>query len=200
MIEALQAYLPQVSATSGALTVFLAIVLGSFVLEDGAAVMAGMAAAEGMISPEFGLFSLFCGIALGDFGLYYLGRFAGTHPWAKRWVSNERVQAVKGWLHGRLFAMVLATRFLPGARLPTYTACGFLRVPFATFALAVIVATLAWTTFLFTIVLRAGSYIMTTLGPWRWPAAIGLAVLIMGIGHLVARRRETRTGPGESPK
>ncbi|MDE3027061.1 MAG: VTT domain-containing protein [Paracoccaceae bacterium] len=179
---------------------FIAIILASFVLEDAAAILSAMAVADGHISTALALGSLFVGIALGDLGLYAVGKLAATHPWARRFVATDRARGMQGWLDKRLISAVISVRFLPGARLPTYTACGFLGVSFLRFAFAVIVATLVWTTFLFTVALWAGSVIMTHFGAWRWPIGIALAVVVLGGGQILARRQARRSdakGPTE---
>src|SRR5690348_1475031 len=105
----------------------LAIIVATFILEDAAMVGTGVLASSGAVSIGVGLASLWVGIVLGDFWLYGMGSLAITRPRIRRWVEHERVQPLKGWLEDRLFAVVTATRFLPGMRLPTYLACGFFR-------------------------------------------------------------------------
>ncbi len=183
-----------VEGSTNPILIFFGIVLSSFVLEDAAAVISALAVAEGHVSIPLALFSLFTGIALGDLGLFVAGRFAARHPWARRWVSTDRAKGMQGWLNNRLIAAVISVRFIPGARLPTYTACGFLGMPFLRFALAVIVATLIWTSLLFTVALGAGKVIMTHFGAWRWPVSIGFVVLLMGVSQYIARRQARRIG------
>lgn len=183
-----------VEGTSNPLLVFLGIVLSSFVLEDAAAVLSALVVADGHASMPLALISLFVGISLGDLGLFWAGRFAARHPWARRWVKTDRAKGMQDWLNSRLIAAVISVRFLPGARLPTYTACGFLGMPFLRFALAVIVATLIWTTVLFTFALGAGKVIMTYFGAWRWPASIAFVVVLLAVSQYVARRQARRIG------
>ncbi len=177
------------SGTTDPLVAFALIIVISFILEDGAAILAALAVVDGHISTPVALGSLFVGIALGDLGLYGLGRFAAQHPWAQRWVGTKRAKRMQSWLDNRLIGAVISVRFVPGARLPTYTACGFLGMSFARFATAVVIATLIWTTFLFTFALGAGRVIMANFGPWRWPIGIALAVIVLGGSHLLARRQ-----------
>jgi membrane protein DedA with SNARE-associated domain len=88
--------------------------------------------------------------------------------------------------------VVFVSRFLPGMRLPTYTACGFLGADFRRFALAAIVATLAWTTLLFSVSLRIGQVLVDHFGVWRWAGAIGCAVAVVLIGRAAASLQGTR--------
>jgi membrane protein DedA with SNARE-associated domain len=65
-------------------------------------------------------------------------------------------------------------------------------MPFLRFALAVILATLIWTSLLFTFALGAGKVIMTHFGAWRWPAGIALAVVLLAVSQFIARRQARR--------
>lgn len=166
------------------------IIGGTFILEDAASVLTAVAAADGRVTPALGLASLYVGIALGDIGLYGLGRLAASHPWARRLVDSERAIALRHWLEQHLVAAVLSSRFLPGMRLPVYTACGFLGMPFRRFALAVIVATLIWTTLVFAVAYGFGSLAASTLGIWRWPIGLVIALLPFLVGRLLGHRHE----------
>lgn len=184
--------------SSSGWVVALAIILATFVLEDATTIMCALAAADGRIDPVLALFSLFAGIALGDMGLFAIGRLAARHPWARKVIAMEKVRSVQSWMHSQLVSAVISTRFLPGARLPTYTACGFLGLSFRRFALAVIIGTAVWTVFLFSLTLGVGGVVMTRLGAWRWPVGLVLAVLILAVGRYVARKA-SRAGSGDRP-
>ena len=172
-----------------------AIILGTFILEDAATVLAALRVTDGNISGPLALAALYVGIVLGDLGLYGLGRAAACHPWARRYLDMERLEQARRWVGGRLVATVMSARFLPGARLPTYTACGFLGVALDRFAIGVVAATLIWTTLLFGAGLAFGDLVLLRLGGWRWPAA-GLFILaIVLIGRGVARWRERAARP-----
>jgi membrane protein DedA with SNARE-associated domain len=168
---------------------FVVVVVGTFILEDATTVFAALAVSDNQLSLAVTLAALYFGVAVGDMGLFGLGQLAAGHPWARRYVVLDKVQAVRRWLDGRLVSAVIATRFLPGARLPTYTACGFLGVSFRRFAIAVVVGTMLWTTLLFAVSLSLGGLIMTQLGAWRWPGGILAGLAILGIGHWIAARR-----------
>jgi membrane protein DedA with SNARE-associated domain len=95
----------------------------------------------------------------------------------------HRTEAIRAWLDGRVFKVVLISRFLPGMRLPTYTTCGFVGANLRQFALAVVIATICWTTLLFGVSLRIGQVLIDHFGAWRWAGAAGFAVFV-----IVARR------------
>jgi membrane protein DedA with SNARE-associated domain len=95
----------------------------------------------------------------------------------------------RDWLNGHVFKVVLVSRFMPGARLPTYTACGFLGCHLQSFAFAAVIATLAWTSLLFTASRLAGHVILDHLGTWRWLGVVGLAITPIILGRAAAKLR-----------
>jgi membrane protein DedA with SNARE-associated domain len=163
------------------------IILGTFILEDAATLLAAMQVASGAVALPLALASLYAGIVLGDLGLYGLGRFAAGHPWATRLIPPRRADLGRDWVRQRVIPIVLVSRFVPGLRLPTYTTCGFLRAPLLAFALAAICATLVWTSMLFAISLKVGALLLAYLGVWRWAGLAVFCLLLVFIGHAAAR-------------
>lgn len=166
------------------------IILGTFVLEDAATVGAAMRAQDGSLSIPLALISLYAGIVLGDLGLYGLGRLSSRSAWLRRQLPPHRQEAVRAWISGRVFRVVLVSRFLPGMRLPTYTTCGFVRADLKRFTLAAIVATLCWTSLLFAVSLRIGQFLMDHFGVWRWAGAAGFVIFIILAGRVAAAGME----------
>lgn len=170
-----------------------AILLGTFILEDAATVLAAIDAEAGGMPIWLALVSLYAGVILGDFGLYGLGRLCDLVPWLHRFVGEHRIQRGQDWLHGRrrrVFKLVVISRFLPGMRLPSYTACGFLHANFAEFAAAVVVAVLIWTSGLFAVSFRVGKVIMAHFGVWRWGGVGGFVVVVIALGWAAARWKQ----------
>jgi membrane protein DedA with SNARE-associated domain len=121
--------------------------LGTFILEDVAAVGAGLLLATGGISWPAAFAACFLGIWMGDAGLYALARYAGR-GWFER--SSLRRFAAKvadseRWFTQRGTPILIFSRLVPGARLPTYLAAGFLRVPLPRFLLITGIASSVWT-------------------------------------------------------
>jgi len=152
------------------------ILLGTFILEDAATLLAAMQVASGAVSLQLALGALYCGIVLGDLGLYGLGRLSAAQAWAARLVPPRRQDLGAQWVSQRVVPIVVISRFVPGLRLPTYTTLGFLRAPLGWFALGAIGATLVWTSGLFYVSLKLGVLLMRYLGVWRWA---GLAVFCL---------------------
>lgn len=160
-----------------------AIIVGTFILEDGATVAAAMQVEEGALPVWLALIALYVGIVLGDLGLYGLGRLSAHVPSIARHLPPRRQETIKAWISGRIFRVVLVSRFLPGLRLPTYTTCGFVGADLRQFTLAAVVATGAWTSLLFATSLKLGHFLMDHLGAWRWAGAAGFVIFIILAGR-----------------
>lgn len=168
--------------------VFAAIVVATFILEDAATVGAGLLAAEGLIHPGLGLGALYVGIMGGDLGLYGVGYAAAGRPWLRERIGMETLEKGRRWLDRRLILTLFGARSVPGLRLPTYTASGFVRVPFFRFALIAIVAASVWTTVFFGLVYVFGQAAAETLGAWSWVVGVVLLGLAIIVPRLVSRR------------
>lgn len=172
---------------SNPVAIALAIVLATFVLEDVTTVGAALLAAGGVVEPPVALGALVFGIFVGDLGLYALGAVARTRSWARAWIGEARIARGRRWLKRRLVGALIGARFLPGFRLPVYTASGFLGVPFLSFAAITGGAGVVWTGFVFGVVFAFGAMAFDALGPWKW--AMGAAVLLAVLaGPIIARK------------
>jgi membrane protein DedA with SNARE-associated domain len=121
--------------------------LATFVLEDVAAVGAGLLLAAGQISWPLAFTSCFLGIWLGDAGLYALARFGGR-KWFERSSLQKfaaKVARSEKWFTERGTPILIFSRCIPGARLPTYLAAGFLRLPLPRFLFVTGAAAFVWT-------------------------------------------------------
>jgi membrane protein DedA with SNARE-associated domain len=183
--DVLRAWL--ISAGHDPLAQAVLIVSGTFVLEDVTTVLTAMGVQTGAVDPVLALCALYVGVVLGDLGLYGLGRAAARLRLARRWAPS--VYLGREWLRTNLAKAVFVSRFLPGARLPTFTACGFFGAGFARFALVAILATVIWTSLLFVASLRVGQALIDHLGQWRWIGMAGFALTLVLIGRIVSRLR-----------
>ncbi len=154
----------------------LALALTTLLLED-LAIAAGVAlAAHGVISLGLSLTAVATGIAVGDLGLYAAGVAATRVPWLRRRYIGDRSIRTQQHLVARLPSAVLLARVIPGLRLVTYTACGFVRVPLGPFAVWVGVAVALWTLGLYGISFAVGSALTLHLG---LPPAVAVALPIV---------------------
>jgi membrane protein DedA with SNARE-associated domain len=152
---------------------FAALVFAaSLVSEDLTCIGVGLLVAQGRVG--FGAAVAACAFALwlGDLALYGAGRLFD--------LSRFRTGAVLGT--GPLW--ILASRFLPGARLPSYVAAGALRYPLGTFAFWLAVGALLWTP-----VLVGGA---AGLGGVVWTAHGGIALASVALLLFAATRLAAR--------
>ncbi|HUY62432.1 MAG TPA: VTT domain-containing protein [Candidatus Paceibacterota bacterium] len=183
-------------AIGSSLLLSLAIIIGTFILEDPTTIIVGVLAADGVIAVPLALLSLYAGIIIGDIGLYCLGWLASTHPRLARYVDHDFIAPFRAWLESRYILTIFSARFIPGSRLPTYTASGFFRSPLSTFVGTAVVATSVWTTILFSLSYWFGSFSSEWLGSVRWgiAAALVAALFLVARHNLVKQRVDTGAG------
>lgn len=167
----------------------LALALTTLLLED-LAIAAGVAlATQGAISWTLSLGAVGGGIAAGDVGLYALGLAATRVPALKRRFVGAPSERARGLIERRLPSAVLLARVIPGLRLGTYSACGFVRVPLLPFAAWVAVAVTLWTAGLYAVSVAVGQSLAHTLG---LPPAVAVALPIVALAAVVPLLRKTR--------
>lgn len=165
----------------------LIVILATFILEDAATVLTAIQVKMHTLAPGTALIALYVGIVAGDIGLYGLGYLAARWPPARRWINTPERDVQRQWLTRKLFKVVFISRFVPGTRLPLYTACGFFNAGLHTFTLATILATMIWTSALFALSLHVGGFLLAHLGAWRWVGIFGFVLVIIIMGRLAAR-------------
>ncbi len=156
--------------------------LATFVLEDVAAVGAGLLLATDGISWPAAFVACFLGIWMGDAGLYSLARYAGR-GWFERSSLRRftaKVAESERWFSERGTPILIFSRLVPGARLPTYLAAGFLRVPLPRFLLITGVASCVWTMAILILAQTFGERLTNWLGTYKQAG-----LLLLGVGVLL---------------
>ena len=173
----------------------LVLALTTLLLED-LAIAAGVAlATQGLISWPLSLAAVGGGIALGDLGLYAMGLGATRVPWLRRRYVGDKSDWARDRIVKSLGSAVLLARVIPGLRLATYTASGFVRVPFGAFTAWVLLAVLLWTVGLYALSAAIGQALAHHLG---LPPAVAVALPIVALAiavPLLRRIRRTRPRP-----
>lgn len=143
--------------------------LSTFLLEDVATVGAGLLLATGNLAWPWALGSCFLGIWSGDAGLYGVARVVGRNWFERSSLRrfSSRIEQSERWFGERGNMILVFSRLMPGARLPTYLAAGFLRLPLNRFLLITGAASLVWTIVLLLVTQVLGTRVLTWLGPWR---------------------------------
>lgn len=168
----------------------IVLALTTLLLED-LAIAAGVAvAAQGSLSWPLAFAAVAGGIAAGDVGLYALGAAAHRVRWLQRRFAPARSAWAREQLVRRLPSAVLLARVIPGLRLLTYTACGYLHVPLLPFTAWVTVAVLLWTAGLFWLSAAIGQVLAAA---WGIPVPLVVALPIVVLAAAIPLWRAART-------
>lgn len=164
------------------------IILATFILEDPTSIAVGLLIRAGSIAPVPAVVATMLGIFIGDVGLYLLGRFSGralsSWNWLARRFSASRLERLRLWFDSRGWTAILASRFMPGTRVPLYIAIGAARGSLPRFCLWTAIAVAVWVPFLVIGTALLGG---TILGPFQavfgdgvfaW-IAVGLVLLVL---------------------
>jgi membrane protein DedA with SNARE-associated domain len=127
----------------------LLLAAATLLSEDLTCLAAGALVAQERLPFAAAAGACFVGIFVGDVLLFLAGRWCGPRVLARApcsWFLDEaRVAEAARWLERRGGAVILLSRFLPGARLPTYFASGALGTSLLRFTLWFALAGLLWT-------------------------------------------------------
>ena len=155
----------------------------TFVQEDVPAVSAALLAAAGSLTWQAGFLGVFLGIWIGDALLYLLARGIGRpllqRSWAKRFFNPAAVARSEQWFAEKGTWLLLSSRFVPGSRLPTYLAAGFLRLPFGQFLLVTGTAVAVWTVGIFLLARAFGADLLNWLMRWNSSGWVVLLLIIV---------------------
>lgn len=176
------------AAAAGGPWVLAILAMATLLSEDLACIAAGLLVAEGSLGFAAAAGACFVGIFAGDLLLVLLGRSLGR-PVLAAWplrgrVSAEAVARAERWFARRGPSLILASRFMPGTRLPTYVAAGILRAPFGPFLAWFALACALWTPLLVGGAALLGEAALRIFASWTAavPAllAAGVAVWLLG--------------------
>lgn len=175
------------------LIIMLIIILGTLISEDLTCIGAGLLVARGLIGFWPATLACFLGIFIGDVGLYLAGRVLGR-PAIKRaplkWIISEKdLEKSAQWFKVKGPAIIIATRFLPGSRMPTYFSAGVIRAGFWMFIFYFILAGLVWTPMLVGISKLLGNELLRYFTVYQdyaiWVFLAAVAFIIMFIKLVV---------------
>ncbi|MCA9740782.1 alpha/beta fold hydrolase [candidate division KSB1 bacterium] len=165
--------------------IFFLLIIATFVSEDLTCIGAGLMIAKGTIGFFSGTLACFIGIFVGDLGLYWAGKFLGrpsTRKAPMRWfVKESDLQKSTRWFAAKGPTIILASRFLPGSRLPTYFAAGMLQMKLARFVFYFLVASAIWTPILVGLASVLGSELYGLFALYQQYALLAIAVTILSI-------------------
>lgn len=176
------------------------LAFATLVSEDLATIGAAGLIRQGYLEAWPAIAACAIGVYLGDLGLWLLGRLLGRRvlqlPWICGRVNDAALSHAAERLDRHLMGAVLASRFLPGTRLPMYLSAGVLgRRPLA-FAAWSLVAVLLWTPLLAGAAMLMG----TTVATLVIDRASTTIVQVLGASALVAAVRYGLRSSGRSTR
>ena len=174
------------------LVMLLVLALSTFISEDLTCIAAGLMVAQGRLAFIPAAAACYVGIVFGDMLLFWAGRALGR-PAMRRapfkwWVSDEAIAESSQWLQRRGGIVVLLSRFLPGARLPTNLAAGVLRTHALRFFGYFALAGMVWTPPFVWLSARVGDRLLPQLSNFRngiLVALVTLTALMWLVRHLL---------------
>jgi len=139
----------------------MGVIIGaSYILEDPTTIFTGLMIAHGQVDFFVGILAIIIGIFTGDIGLYLIGYVFGRRalrwrPIAKR-LPTRHVEKLGDWFDRHGWSAVLASRFIPGTRLPLYVSAGALGKKPGRFALWTFLAVCIWAVVMIAAVVMLG--------------------------------------------
>lgn len=187
LAEAAVPFDPKSLPPAEGLTLFIVlflIALSTLGSEDLACIGAGLLVARGTLAFLPATAAALTGILVGDILLYLAGRYLGLPAMRRapmKWfVKAEDLDRGTQWFAQQGAKIVIASRFLPGTRLPTYVTAGVLRMPFLKFLGYFLAATVLWTPLLVGAAVLLGEVafdLIEQFQAWAVPVLVGVGVL-----------------------
>lgn len=182
-------------ATTGAVTqlvLLLFLAFATLISEDLTCIAAGLLVARRSLTFVPAVAACLVGIFAGDLLLFAAGRMLGRPALRRaplRWfVSEADIERSSEWFARQGPRLILATRFIPGTRLPTYLAAGILHTRALTFAGVFLVAASMWTPLLVGVSALSGRQALDWLTAYQrraLPALLLTAALLFLVTKLV---------------
>jgi len=167
----------------------LLIALATLISEDLACIGAGLMVARGIMGLLPATIAAFLGIFIGDMLLYLAGRFLGRpalkFPPLKWFIKEAEIERSSRWFTVRGPRIIIASRFLPGTRLPTYFAAGMLGAGFWMFSFYFFIASAIWTPILVGLAALVGNELLNYYSIFQKYALLVLAGTILLIWLLL---------------
>ena len=173
---------------------YLGLLIGPFVQEDTAVIGA---ASISVANPEhwvsiFGF--ILVGLIASDSWKYWLGWAARTQNWARKFAEKDKVAKMGDAVIAHAVKTLLAVRFIPLARVPTYVAAGFFSVPYLKYWLSIAASALIYTSAIFLGFHLLGEIMGEHLKTYMPLVALGIVIALVGsIGFKVWMQRRGKT-------
>jgi membrane protein DedA with SNARE-associated domain len=202
MDNALLEYLLYSQGSVPYLLAFLMLVacgIGLPIPEDIILFTMGLLAYYGLVDVKTSIFVCLLGVLIGDSIIYFIGRKFGVKLARKgifaKLLHPERMDRVKKMFHRWGNKVILAARFMPGLRAPTYFSAGTLHLPFRVFIFYDGLAALVSVPLLVGVVYYFGDHVDHVIKVARRVQGgiallIGTLIALFVLKHFVLKKRE----------
>ncbi|MEK7727414.1 MAG: VTT domain-containing protein, partial [candidate division KSB1 bacterium] len=183
---------PSVRPKPSGITLFvlmLMLALATWVSEDLTCIGAGLLVADGTMGFVPATLACLFGIYFGDMLLFFAGRYL-REPVLTRapfnwFIKPNSLAHAEQWFEREGAKAILASRFLPGSRLPTYVAAGLMGASFWRFSLYFFIAAIAWTPLLVGLSSWLGSSMLDYLALYSKYALLTFALIAFALWLLI---------------
>ncbi|VTR92915.1 atp-grasp domain protein : SNARE-like domain protein OS=Leptospira vanthielii serovar Holland str. Waz Holland = ATCC 700522 GN=LEP1GSC199_2322 PE=4 SV=1 [Gemmata massiliana] len=179
---------PIPDAATGPLLCVL-LVAATLVSEDLTCLTAGLFVAAGRLDWAPAVTACFIGIALGDAGVWLIGRAAGHRLWVRGRLEKLHIDPSSNWFARHCGKAAFVSRFLPGTRVPILLAGGAVGAGGTRVLLGAVVAALVWVPLLVLSVAFFGAAVSGWAAPIVAGAALATIYLVPGLLTSTARAR-----------
>lgn len=142
----------------------LAIILATLISEDLTCIITGLMISQGLIGFIPGVLACLAGIFIGDILLFLAGKWLASGALTKapiKWfITEQDIKKSNNWFKAKGPSIIIASRFIPGTRLPTYFSAGAIGASFWMFILYFGIASLIWTPILVGLAVLLGQEMM----------------------------------------
>ncbi len=163
--------------------------------EDAAVLGAAVASASASLPATPCFLACFGGLWSGDVLLFVIARYGGR-PLSERFMGrgagwSSKLEKSEEWFRKRGILALVVSRFIPGLRLTTFLAAGFLRVNAFLFVTVTGVMAAIWSILIFALVKIMGEAAPATFQAFKGHLYLimGGSLLLLGIIHLLPRLR-----------
>ncbi len=177
------AYIDSLSNTAP-WVLYLLVFLSPFVQEDTAVIGTASLTAIDKLALGPAAIAITMGLFFSDIWKYWIGWFALKNKNSAAFSKKELVLGLKQKIHAFPFTTLVAARFIPFTRIPSYIACGFFKMSYPVFCLFVAITAIMFVTLAFGLFHILGQFFGNEL-KWLLPViGIGLVILLLGIHFL----------------
>ncbi|MDF1755706.1 MAG: alpha/beta fold hydrolase [Verrucomicrobiales bacterium] len=176
----------RIDRTNGGKAVVMSLLgLSTFASEDLSCISGGILVARGVVSYSTATIGCLVGIFLSDIALFLVGRWCTRLitrlDFIKKKVDSFKTTSRRAWLENNAAKLIIASRFVPGSRVPTYVAMGASGISITKLLIWLLIAVTLWTPLLVGISAFYGEQLLPILDRHEKLILPGfLIVLILG--------------------